>query len=79
MLVVLNFTPVPRHDYCVGVPCAGNYLELLNSDSGFYGGSDLGNSGQISTQAVECNGRPCSLSLTLPPLGGIILKLQHDN
>ena len=79
MLVALNFTPIPRHDYCVGVPCAGSYLELLNSDSGFYGGSDLGNSGGIVTRPIECNGRPHSLSLTLPPLGGVILKLQHDH
>ena len=79
MLVVLNFTPVPRLEYCVGVPSAGDYLELLNSDSGYYAGSDLGNSGHITTQAVECNGRPYSLSLTLPPLGGIILKLQNGH
>jgi 1,4-alpha-glucan branching enzyme len=79
MVVVLNFTPVPRHNYCVGVPCAGSYLELLNSDSGYYSGSDLGNSGRIMTQAVECDGRPHSLSLTLPPLGGIILKLQRGH
>ena len=70
---------MPRHEYCVGVPAAGNYLELLNSDSGYYGGSDLGNSGQISTRATAADGFPHSLSLTLPPLGGIILKLQREH
>jgi 1,4-alpha-glucan branching enzyme len=58
---------------------AGDYRELLNSDSGYYGGSDLGNSGHITTQDAAADGFPHSLSLTLPPLGGIILKLQQDH
>ncbi len=57
-------------------PAAGNYLELFNSDSSYYGGSNLGNSGRIATDDTPCNGRPHSLSLTLPPLGGVILKRQ---
>jgi 1,4-alpha-glucan branching enzyme len=75
-VVVLNFTPVPRHEYRVGLPATGNYLELFNSDSSYYGGSNLGNSGRISADDTPCNGRPHSLSLTLPPLGGVILKKQ---
>jgi 1,4-alpha-glucan branching enzyme len=75
-VIVLNFTPVPRHDYRVGLPAAGNYLELFNSDSSYYGGSNLGNSGRIIADDTPCNGRPHSLSLTLPPLGGVILKRQ---
>ncbi|MCK5668697.1 MAG: 1,4-alpha-glucan branching protein GlgB [Gammaproteobacteria bacterium] len=75
-VIVLNFTPVPRHDYRVGLPAAGNYLELFNSDSSYYGGSNIGNSGRIIADDTPCHGRPHSLSLTLPPLGGVILKRQ---
>ena len=78
VVVVLNFTPVPRHDYRVGVPVAGNYRVLLNSDSSYYTGTDVGNSGQIATEPVSFNGRPHSLSLMLPPLAGIVLKIQPD-
>jgi 1,4-alpha-glucan branching enzyme len=78
VVVVLNFTPVPRHDYRVGVPVAGNYRELLNSDSSYYAGTDVGNSGEIATEPVSCNGRPHSLSLLLPPLAGIVLKILPD-
>jgi 1,4-alpha-glucan branching enzyme len=71
--VVLNFTPVPRHGYRVGVPLAGRWRELLNSDSAFYGGSNVGNLGELRTDPVSWMGREHSLSLTLPPLGGIVL------
>ena len=74
--MVFNFTPIPRYDYRVGVPVEGNYRELLNSDSSYYSGTDVGNSGQITTEPVPYNGHPCSLSLTLPPLAGIVLKIQ---
>ncbi len=76
IIAAFNFTPVPRYDYRVGVPVAGTYLELLNSDSDYYGGSGVGNNGQVSTQDVPWNDKPCSLSLSLPPLGGVILQLQ---
>ena len=76
VLVVLNFTPAPRHGYRVGVPVAGSYVELLNSDSDYYGGSDIGNNGLVYTEDVPWNDKPCSLSLSLPPLGGVILQLQ---
>jgi len=76
IVVVLNFTPVPHHDYCVGVPASGSYTELLNSDSSYYDGSDVGNKGQIVSVPESCNGRPHSLRLTLPPLGGVLLQLQ---
>lgn len=72
-VVVLNFTPVPRHGYRLGVPCAGLFQELLNSDSGHYGGSNLGNAGWVRTEPVPAHGRPQSLCLTLPPLSGLIL------
>ena len=74
LIVVCNFTPVPRFNYCVGVRQPGFYRELFNSDSGYYGGSNLGNSGGLETQEIPCHGRPFSLSLTLPPLSTLILK-----
>ena len=78
VVMVLNFTPIPRHGYRVGVPVEGNYQELLNSDSSYYAGTDVGNSGQIKTEPVPYNGHLHSLLLTLPPLAGIVLKHQPD-
>lgn len=74
VVVVCNFTPVPRHDYRVGVPIAGDYVEVLNSDHAIYGGSNLGNGGGVTAEAIPDHGRPFSLRLTLPPLCGLILK-----
>jgi 1,4-alpha-glucan branching enzyme len=76
VVVVLNFTPVPRQAYLVGVPEAGRYRELLNSDAGVYGGGNVGNSGSVETTAVSAHGHAQSLSLTIPPLAGLILKLE---
>ncbi len=73
VIVVLNFTPVPRHDYRIGAPVAGAYRELFNSDSAYFGGSNLGNAGGRTTQPIPSVGYPQSLVLTLPPLAGIIL------
>ncbi len=74
LLVVLNFTPVPRHNYRIGVPCPGNWKEIFNSDSTYYGGSNLGNPLTLSADEDSWMGRPWSLELTLPPLGAIILR-----
>ena len=74
ILVVLNFTPVPRLGYRVGVPWAGAWKEILNSDAKHYGGADFGNLGKTMAQAVPMHGRPNSVSLTVPPLGAIFLK-----
>jgi 1,4-alpha-glucan branching enzyme len=73
VVVVLNLTPVPRVGYRIGVPTAGEFRELLNSDSRHYGGSDLGNDGALIAHAETWMGRPASLVLTLPPLAGIVL------
>ena len=73
-LVVCNFTPVPRHDYRIGVPHAGAWQEVLNTDAAVYGGSNVGNGGTVQGEDVESHGLPASLSLTLPPLSTIILK-----
>ncbi len=74
ILVVLNLTPVPRFGYGIGVPAAGHWTEILNSDAVAYGGSGMGNFGGATTQAVAMSGQPQSLWLTLPPLGALILK-----
>ncbi|MBI1209407.1 MAG: 1,4-alpha-glucan branching protein GlgB [Azospirillum sp.] len=73
VLVVCNFTPVPHSGYRLGVPAAGTWRELLNTDAEIYGGSDLGNSGGVAAQEVPCHGRPVSLVLTLPPLATVVL------
>jgi len=74
ILVACNFTPVPRLDYRVGVPRAGWWREVLNTDAGSYGGSGQGNLGGRDTSPVPFHGRPQSLSLVLPPLGVVMLK-----
>jgi 1,4-alpha-glucan branching enzyme len=75
LVVVLNFTPLPRYGYRIGVPEASGYLEIFNSDSEFYGGSNLGNgSGQLPIADTPWMDRPCSLELTLPPLAAIVLR-----
>jgi len=73
VLVVCNFTPVPRSGYGVGVPRAGRWVELANSDATEYGGTGWGNLGGVWADAVPANGREQSLSLALPPLGVVFL------
>jgi 1,4-alpha-glucan branching enzyme len=78
LVVVLNFTPVPRPGYRVGVPAAGRYREIFNSDSAYYAGSNLGNGfDPLEAEEREWNGRPYSLELTLPPLGAVILRPEE--
>ncbi len=74
ILVVVNFTPVPRQGYELGAPFPGRWTELLNSDSSDYAGSGWGNYGGVETDDVETHGRPHRLKLTLPPLGAVFLK-----
>lgn len=74
VLVVCNFTPVPRTNYRVGVPQAGEWTELLNSDAKLYGGSGVGNIGGAMATPVPSHGHMWSLNLTLPPLGLLFLK-----
>jgi 1,4-alpha-glucan branching enzyme len=76
LAIVLNFTPVPRSDYRLGVPMSGFYRELLNSDSGYFGGSNLGNASGVHAEALSWMGRPYSIKLNLPPLAGLILECQ---
>ena len=74
VLVVCNFTPVPRRGYRVGVPAEGFYRELLNTDAAYYGGSNLGNAGGVRAEPRPWTGQPWSVTLTLPPLGVVMLK-----
>jgi len=75
VVIVTNFTPVPWDGYRVGVPEPGYYKEILNSDSEYYWGSNVGNDGGQVTDSISMHGHPQSLSLILPPLATIMLKL----
>jgi len=75
-LTVCSFTPNVRHGYRVGVPRGGYYEEIVNTDSGFYGGSDVGNSGGVMAESIPWHGQPYSVQLTLPPLAGLWLRPQ---
>ena len=74
IVVVCNFTPVVREDYRVGVPRPGYYREILNTDSRFYEGTDLGNSGGVQAEPIPWNDRPYSIKLKLPPLSVMYFK-----
>lgn len=78
VLVVCNFTPQPHSHYRVGVPEAGFYTELFNSDARQYGGSNVGNLGGKWSEEWSFHFRPHSLDLNLPPLGTLILKLDRE-
>ncbi|MEZ5501479.1 MAG: 1,4-alpha-glucan branching protein GlgB [Halioglobus sp.] len=78
LVVVLNFTPVVRPDYRIGVPRAGTYTEVFNSDSRFYGGSDVGNPLALRTEPLPWMRQAQSIALTLPPLGALVLRLVGE-
>jgi 1,4-alpha-glucan branching enzyme len=74
VVVVCNFTPVPRQGYRIGVPLAGRYREIINTDAAIYGGSGTGN-GEMHTEASPAHGHDQSIALTLPPLATVMLKI----
>lgn len=78
ILIVANFTPVPRYNYRLGVPNHGFWQELLNSDSGDYGGSGVGNFGGVTAEEIPCHDRAFSVNIHLPPLGILFFKLNTD-
>ncbi len=78
LLVVENFTPVPRENYLVGVPQPGYWRECLNSDAPLYGGSGVGNQGGVRTVPISAHGRYQALNLRLPPLGVLVLKPSEE-
>jgi 1,4-alpha-glucan branching enzyme len=77
LLILLNFTPVSRTAYRIGVPQSGAYSEIFNSDSAYYGGSNSGNGAGLITDDTAWMGYPASLTLTVPPLAGIILARSN--
>ena len=78
LFIACNFTPVVRTNYRLGVPEGGWYDEIFNTDSEFYGGSNVGNYPGVMAEKSESHSRPYSIELTLPPLGVTILKPRRD-
>jgi len=78
IIVVLNFTPVIRENYRIGVPETGNYEVIFNSDSAFYSGSDAGSPSVVQAGGMPWMNRPASLMLSLPPLAGLVLKCPSN-
>jgi 1,4-alpha-glucan branching enzyme len=78
VVFVVNFTPVLRKGYRIGVPGPGRYLEMVNTDAEVYGGSNLGNAGSITADPFPSHGWAQSVSLLLPPLSALFLKGQPD-
>jgi 1,4-alpha-glucan branching enzyme len=79
VVVVCNFTPLPRENYVLGVSGGGFWRELLNSDASLYGGSGTGNYGGVEAAPVPAHGRMHSITITLPPLGVMFLKREGRN
>ncbi|MCB1903971.1 MAG: alpha amylase C-terminal domain-containing protein, partial [Gammaproteobacteria bacterium] len=79
VVVALNFTPVPRLNYRIGVPKTGVLREIFNSDSAFYDGSNMGNQGNVRSEPIGWMGQDQSVVLTLPPLGMLILQPQPES
>ncbi|MFC5411633.1 1,4-alpha-glucan branching protein GlgB [Larkinella bovis] len=77
MVVVLNMTPMPRTDYRVGVPVAGTWVEVFNSDHQDFYGSGLRNPAPLVSTPDVWHGRPNSITLAIPPLGAVVLKYQN--
>ena len=76
VVIALNFTPIPRQGYRIGVPAAGFYKELINSDGAIYGGTNVGNNGGVSSKPEQWREWQHSLDVPIPPLGMIVLKLE---
>ncbi|NMN59626.1 1,4-alpha-glucan branching enzyme [Xanthobacter sp. SG618] len=79
VLAVINLTPVPRQGYRIGVPAAGRWREVLNSDAPLYGGSGMGNYGGVETREEPAHGEGQSLDLTLPPLSTLLFVHTGEN
>jgi 1,4-alpha-glucan branching enzyme len=78
MLILCNFTPVPREAYRVGVPKPGRWAEVLNTDAAIYGGANIGNGGSLWTEDVPAHGHDLSLSVVLPPLSTLFLRWSPE-
>jgi len=71
---VCNFTPQPHPQYRIGMPEPGLYREIMNSDAECFGGSNMGNGGYVNAEETPSHGRPASATVTIPPLGVVVLK-----
>ncbi|MBO7104093.1 MAG: 1,4-alpha-glucan branching protein GlgB [Fibrobacter sp.] len=77
ILCVFNFTPVVRYNYRLGAPTRGKWKEIFNTDSDMFGGSNVGNFGEVWTQDVPWQNRDCSLNIKLPPLAAVFFRLER--
>lgn len=78
VVIALNFTPVVRENYRLGVPASGTYIETLNSDSENYGGSNVGNLGSVNSKPIAWMNQAHSIDITLPPLGGLVFTFEAN-
>jgi 1,4-alpha-glucan branching enzyme len=74
LVCVFNFTPIPQVEYRLGVPAGGRWSEVLNSDAGVYGGSNMGNAGEVQSREEPAHGHEDSIMVTLPPLGCLVFR-----
>jgi 1,4-alpha-glucan branching enzyme len=79
IIALCNFTPEVHHDYRIGVPSKGNYVEVFNSDDEAFGGSGVKNAGEIASQDVPWHNRAQSITLTVPPLATVYLRLTEQS
>ena len=77
ILCVFNFTPVVRNDYRLGAPARGAWKEIFNTDAAMFGGSNVGNFGEVWTQDIPWQNRDCSLNIQLPPLAAVFFRLER--
>ena len=77
LLIVCNLTPVPHHGYRIGLPCAGQWEEILNTDAEMYAGSNVGNGGGVRSEPVAYHHQKQSALFTLPPLGCCVFKFNY--
>jgi len=75
-VVIMNLTPVPRANYRIGVPRAGHWKEVLNSDAGIYAGSNAGNFGGVTAQNIPAHGHQQSAEFFLPPLSVVVFQAE---
>jgi 1,4-alpha-glucan branching enzyme len=74
LAAILNLTPVPREKYRVGLPCAGQWREVLNSDAGIYAGGNLGNLGGVTAENIPCHNQSHSAEFHLPPMSVVAFQ-----
>ncbi len=79
LIIVFNFTPITRTNYRIGVPFRCDYIEILNTDSHFYGGKNIGNFGKVKCEDISFHNQPYSIKITLPGLSGLIFKPDYNS